>query len=73
MIFRNKELVNLTATDGMVFYDKNFYATGETGSSNFVLVSGVNVGGLSIYDGVNWAGIVSDKNMVKLNAELNSL
>ena len=72
IIFRNKEVGNVSSELGSFFFDVNFWNTGETGS-NFVSKSGSHIGGLSIHDGVSWAGVVSDKNMFGLNATFNSL
>ena len=55
--FNNTERVDHTDTDGLLYYDLNFY-------SNYPAFTGANGGGLSIYNSEDgWGGIIATNNM----------
>ncbi len=70
IIFVRNEASNFTASEGLLFYDRNFYQTGETGDGYF----DSDGGGLSIYNQEDgWSALIDTKNMPHLNAQFMSV
>ena len=65
----NSEYTNTSDEDGVLFYDKNYYGTGEPGDGHF----NNDGGGLAIKDEDGWGAIVSTSNMQWLEMDLSSL
>lgn len=66
----NSEIANVNATDGTIFYDANFFNSGEAGGGYF----NGDGGGLAVYTGSDgWGALISTVNMQFLNMNLNSL
>ncbi len=53
---------------GVVYYDANYYATGEAGDPRFENLGSGSDDGLALKDANGWCGILSTNNMVALNA-----
>ena len=72
MRLRNMELSNIQSDnqEGIIYYDRNFYASGEGGGEFFEN----NGGGLVLNNGDDgWSAIIDTKNMGHLNAKFKSI
>ncbi|MBI1288058.1 MAG: hypothetical protein GC178_10840 [Flavobacteriales bacterium] len=65
----NSEISNTTDANGVLFFDENYYNTGEAGDGHF----NGNGGGLAIKNQDGWGALVSTANMKWLDMDLNSL
>ncbi len=59
---------NVIDSAGTVYYDANYYLSGEAGSPHFENL-GTNEGGLALKDANGWCGILSTNNMNALKAQ----
>ncbi len=53
---------------GVVYYDANYYATGEAGDPHIENLGTGSEGGLALKDTNGWCSILSTNNMNALNA-----
>ena len=67
--FTNSEIGNTSDETGVLFFDENYYSSGEAGDANFT----GNGGGLGVKNEDGWGALISTANMEWLDMDLNSL